>query len=248
MTVEKRKRKKMSFEEVVIPVEAGPSTKKKRKSPEADDDLEKLKNEARPLCTDSEEWGKVSRYKKPKLESWLRDKKFMLDRRTSTEVTKKGVHLVSGLIDRVTKGQGYVQEALCSDHELHDALMIEFGPFVKLLDNKVRILFYVLSDVLRGLGRRPVSHAFVEEEKTTEDVVSPQGFTAADPTVREEIRAQETAVSTPPDPAIQHFDSPRTSRVGKNQQDGENVEQRMAGSVRPGDFREPDVQVPEETV
>lgn len=235
----------MSFEEAVVPVETEP-TKKKRKSPEADDDLEKLKNEARPLCSSSEEWGKISKYKKPKLESWLRDKKFMLDRRTSTEVTRKGVHLVSGLVDRVTKGQGFVQEALCEDHELHDSLMVEFGPFVKLIDNKVRILFLAVADVLKGLGRRPISHAFVVEEKT--DVVSPPGFTAATSTVRETLLAQETAVPIPTDPAVLHIDSPRSSRFGQDSQIGENAEPGMAGSVRPGDFREPDVQIPEETV
>jgi hypothetical protein len=212
----------MSFEEVTVP-ETIPS--KKRKAKEDDDEVETLRSEAKNLCPDGETWSKVSKYKKAKLQSWISDQKFALDRRTADEVTRKLVHLGGSLLDRIFKGQGFVQEALCEDRELQLALQIEAYPLLKILNNKMRVLFLAASDVARGLGRRPQSHAFVEEEKKEDVQPIFPSQTAAETLVRTEIQSTQNEIPSSTESTVLDLNHSREERVREDEQaDSDAVE------------------------
>lgn len=193
---------------------------KKRKKPEGEDeDLEKLKAEARPLCSDAQEWGKIAKFKKPKLESWVRDAKFQLDRRTANEVTSKVVSLGGMILDRALNGEGYVQEALCEDRELVTALQVEAYPVVKLLNNKMRIFFLAVGDIMRGLGRRPKSHAFVEPEEEKSDAGLPVPESSSSETeLRDPLQQEAREVPPLTDPTVLDQCSSREAGLGENVQ------------------------------
>ena len=153
------------FEEVDCTVKAPTKVTKKRKSAEDDTEKDELRHEARTLCCSSEQWKVVSKYPTSKLREWVDMKKFDSDRKVADNIVQRGVQLFGSAVDRLLGADGYISAEFDSDVVLVDSVKQEVGGFLRLLNNKVRILFSAGNNVFSGLAKRPIPTITIEEEK-----------------------------------------------------------------------------------
>ena len=158
------------FEEVDCTGKAPTKVTKKRKSVETDTEKDELRHEARTLCCSSEQWKVISKYPTSKLREWVDMKKFDSDRKVADNIVQRGVQLFGSAVDRLLGADGYISAEFDSDVVLVDSVKQEVGGFLRLLNNKVRILFSAGNNVATGLAKRPVSTITIVEEKGTENV------------------------------------------------------------------------------
>jgi len=137
------------------PVEINKSKKRKHDPP----DLEyaELKSQAKYHCKNIEEYRKVSKLSKEKLELFLSDSVYF----DSVEMMQKAsvyVHeLYSLILDTCGKGDGFVKEQLMSDMSLRNAIQKELLQYSQYLTNRAQIFIFTLTDCIEGKKRQQAS-------------------------------------------------------------------------------------------
>jgi hypothetical protein len=138
-------------------------TGKKRKNNEEDD--EELRELAKTYCVDGEEWAAVSKYNSSKLKSFVENRSFersILLRKSLFD----GVHKIYAMfLDKVSRGDGYVAERISSDQTLRDSIEAECAPLVKFLNNKAKIAFLSINNVVHGKMQQKAEQPTVEIEE-----------------------------------------------------------------------------------
>jgi hypothetical protein len=157
------------FEEVNYTVPPTTKVTKKRKVPENDTEKDELKHEARTLCCSSEQWKVVCKYPTSKLREWVDMKKFESDRKVADSMVQRGIQLFGSAVDLALGGGGCIASEFESDVVLTDSVKQEAGGFLRLLNNKIRILFCTANNVAVGYSKRPASTITIEEEKDVLD-------------------------------------------------------------------------------
>lgn len=127
----------------------GPLRRRKRKR---DDGPEKndLRQRARLFCKSPEQWRTVSRYSPKRLDEFIKEKQF--DQQQVLYDTVFGFihHVWSFGIDKISGGNGFVQEQLECDISLRQSIEEEGQHFVSLLTNKYKILALTCVDTFNG--------------------------------------------------------------------------------------------------
>lgn len=166
-------------ESFVVPAKA----KQKKKS--KDEELEEMRKRAKSYCNSFEQWNSIRKYKKPRLVEWLEQKEFDIDNSLKNSVFSFVQEAYGFILDKISKGEGYVQQQICNDLTLRQALEDEGRNLLKYLSNKSKILVLTGADLYHGKqeqklytpasdhpGQTPV-HDDLREEGERED--SPVG-------------------------------------------------------------------------
>lgn len=143
--------------------------KRKRTEEKVDEEIDGLRDRAKFLCTCAEEWKQVSKYNSKRLEEFVQERVYMQNKALSESVFDQ-IHALLALgLDKVSRGDGYVEEKVLANQNLRKSLEEEGQNFIFLLTNKIRILTLILLDVHSGKRtqrkNQPVSAIHIEEEK-----------------------------------------------------------------------------------
>ena len=102
-------------------------------------DTEELRTEAKVYCTTQEDWRIVGCMSKGKLKNFIEQKEFEQSQHLRNSVFS-GVHrALAFVVDRVGKGEGYIQSALLEDKTLQASIEQEALPFLTFLNNRLKI-------------------------------------------------------------------------------------------------------------
>ena len=150
-------------------VTAGKAKKaRKKKTPYSrttDPEVEDLRKTAKAYCKCSEEW-RLIRKKKAALEEWIEEHTFTRDKNIRDSCLMFGVKAYAFLLDKVTRGNGKVQEQICSDLSLHDSLSEIANTFLKHLTAATKAVILSGHDVMEGkrLQKLEAPPVVIEEE------------------------------------------------------------------------------------
>ena len=135
-------------------------TGKKRKIEEDKDDI---KAKAKILCRDAEEWSSVCKMSTKQLQSYIDKKEFENNANLRSSVFD-GVHRAYAfLADKLSSGNGYVQETMLQDMSLRESIENEAIPLFKYLNNKAKIAFLSANNVVQGKIKQKAEAPVIEE-------------------------------------------------------------------------------------
>jgi len=152
----------MDFEYPEIVEEKKPMkvTGKKRKIEEDKDDV---KEKAKSLCRDAEEWSSVCKMSTKQLQSYIDKREFENNANLRSSVFD-GVHRAYAFIaDKLSAGDGYVQEKMLQDMSLRDSIENETLPLFKYLNNRIKIAVLSANNVVQGKIKQKAETPVIEE-------------------------------------------------------------------------------------
>ena len=152
----------MDFEYPEIVEEKKPKkvTGKKRK---IEEDKDGIKEKAKSLCRDVEEWSSVCKMSTKQLQSYIDKKEFENNANLRSSVFD-GVHRVYAfLADKLSAGDGYVQQKMLQDMSLRESIEDEALPLFKYLNNKAKIAFLSANNVVQGKIKQKAEAPVIEE-------------------------------------------------------------------------------------
>ena len=151
----------MDFDYPEIPQEEKKPVKvtgKKRKMEDPD-----VKERAKSLCRDAEEWSSVCKMSTKQLQSYVDRKEFEQSAALRNSVFD-GVHRAYAfLADKISGGEGFVQEQMLSDMSLRESIEDEALPLFKFLTNKAKIAFLTGNNVVQGKIKQRAEAPVIEE-------------------------------------------------------------------------------------
>ena len=154
-------KKKMDFDYPEIPQEEKKPLKvtgKKRKIDDPD-----IKERAKSLCRDAEEWSSVCKMSTKQLQGYVDRKEFENNANLRNSVFD-GLHRAYAFIaDKLSAGDGYVQEQMLSDVSLRESIENEAIPLFKYLNNKAKIAFLTGNNVVQGKIKQRIEAPVIEE-------------------------------------------------------------------------------------
>ena len=135
-------------------------TGKKRK---IEEDKDGIKEKAKSLCRDVEEWSSVCKMSTKQLQSYVDRKEFEQSAALRNSVFD-GLHRAFAFIaDKLSAGDGYVQEQMLSDVSLRESIENEAIPLFKYLNNKAKIAFLTGNNVVQGKIKQRIEAPVIEE-------------------------------------------------------------------------------------
>lgn len=123
---------------------------KKRKATPNEDELKDLKQKAKFHCRDLKEWRVVSKFSKAKLETYLSDQTYLESAQIAQHFGSFATDMYGFLLDKVTKGGGFVEQEIKSDVTLRNAVQRELVEYVRIITNRLQILIFSGVNVLNG--------------------------------------------------------------------------------------------------
>ena len=138
-------------EEVNKTVDPEPTSKKKRKKSDGrDTELEDMRKLAKSYCSCFEQYNSIRRYSKQRLADWLEQKEFEVDHNLKNSVFSFVQQAYAFVLDKLTKGDGHVQNQIANDLTLRQSLEDEGRNLLQYLSNKSKILVLTSADVYHG--------------------------------------------------------------------------------------------------
>lgn len=150
-------------------------TKKRQRDDTDDDEKRSLLHVARGVCSSAQEWQSIRKYKVKQLRDWVEMRQFERDRAVGEGMIGRGVEVLGHVIDKVTRGGGYVASEIQHDTALAECVQSELGDLIKYLNNRVKIVFLLFNDICAGLAKKPKTNdetPHIEIEEKSEDVDS----------------------------------------------------------------------------
>ena len=154
----------MEFDYPEIPQEEKKPIKITGKKRKIDDpDKDDIKEKAKSLCRDAEEWSSVCKMSTKQLQSYIDKKEFENNANLRSSVFD-GVHrFYAFLADKLSAGDGYVSEKMLQDMSLRESIENEAIPFFKYLNNKAKIAFLSANNVVQGKIKQKAEAPVIEE-------------------------------------------------------------------------------------
>ena len=155
-------KKKMDFEFPEVHEEKKPVkiTGKKRK---CEDDKDELREKAKILCRDPNEFSEVNKMSAKQLKNFCDQKEFKQSAALRSCVFD-GIHKMYAFVaDFLTKGEGYVQQEMLADQSLRESIEQEAIPLFKFLNNKVKIALLTGNNVVQGKIKQKAEAPVIEE-------------------------------------------------------------------------------------
>ena len=96
------------------------------------------------------EWRTVSKYKNIKLEEYLSDRTFMDSAQMCQNFSHVALETYAFILDKVVKGNGFVEQEINSDVTLKDAISREMIEIVTKITNRIQILILTSVNICNG--------------------------------------------------------------------------------------------------
>ena len=154
-------------------------TKRKKKSVEDKENTEDLKRRARLYCKCPEQWRSISRYAPKRLEEFCQEQEFNRDEKMYNGIYEFAHSMYALAMDKLSLGDGYVEQELKADISLRQCIEIECGQLCKYLTNRYKFLALSTVDVTNGKRRQwfecPAPDPIIEEINGGQDDSSEGG-------------------------------------------------------------------------
>ena len=141
----------MDFDYPEIPQEEKKPVKvtgKKRKIEE--DSKDDIKEQAKSICRNAEEWSSTSKMTTKQLKSFIDQKEFEQSAALRSSVFDGVQRAFAFIADKLSAGGGYVEEQMLSYVSLRESIEHEAIPLFKYLNNKAKIAFLTGNNVVQG--------------------------------------------------------------------------------------------------
>ena len=153
----------MDFTYVEEPEEKKAPVKVTGKKRKVEDDKDELRQKAKILCRDSNEFSEVNKMSAKQLRSFVDQKEFDQSAALRGSVFD-GIHQMYAFVaDKLSRGEGYVQEQMLSDQSLRESIEQEALPLFQYLNNKVRIALLTGNNVVQGKIKQKAESPAVQE-------------------------------------------------------------------------------------
>ena len=154
------------FTKVPEPVKK-PKKRKHSELKKTDTDTDDLKNRARFYCKSPDQWLIVKKYGKDRLEQFVIEHDFNTQQNLYESLFGFIHKVLAVMCDKLTAGEGHVQEQIMSDITLRQSIEQEGGNFIQFLTNRYKIVALTCVDTFNGkqkeISLRP--QITIEEEK-----------------------------------------------------------------------------------
>jgi hypothetical protein len=153
-------------------------TKKKRKRSEKAEDVEELvelKKKAKFFCRCPEQWTTVSKMSKPRMKDWVAEKEYEKQAELYSTVAEFAHQMFAVVLDKLTRGDGYVETELKADQSLKECLRNELGSIVSYLTNRWRLGALTAIDVTNAKRRQLLERPPASRELEPEDILEING-------------------------------------------------------------------------
>ena len=138
------------IQHVPVSAEVRQSTKTKKRKSDEDPELCELRHNAKNHCKNIKEYRLVSKYNKAKLEEYLSDRTFMQSAVMCQQFSDVTVNAYGFLLDKLTKGNGFVESEIKSDISLKVAMSREMIFFMQVITNRIQILILTTLNVFNA--------------------------------------------------------------------------------------------------
>jgi hypothetical protein len=200
-----------STDDVMPAVVVKNGAKRKRKAIEDKDGLDELKRQARLYCKCPEQWRSVSRYAPKRLAEFCQEQQFSRDQQMYDNIFDAAHHMYAFAMDKLSRGNGYVENDLKSDVSLRECIEVELMAVCRFLTNRWKFMALSSIDIANAKRRQWIecpTPVLVEEingddadscdqDRDVEHVAEPAApvtrsdFTGDDATPADETTAQE---------------------------------------------------------
>ncbi len=129
-----------------------PKKTKKRKAVDTIDDpaVKDLREKAKFYCKNVTEWRIVAKYNKTRLEEYLVDQDFLAGAQLSDQFSDVTTNVIAYLVDKISKGDGYVEQELKCDISLRNCIQKELVDVLKIMTNRMQIAIFSVVDIVSG--------------------------------------------------------------------------------------------------
>ena len=190
-----------SFQKIDPPAQPEPApkeTKKANRKRKVEQDETDMRRVARRYCASIEEWNEVKNLSAAKLEDFCHEKEFINEKKLNTSIIA-AIHNGIGLVlDKLTRGNGYVYEEITNDLTLRAAIEEEGVEWLQYITNRVRIALLSTIDTINGkrIQRQnepadPIIEEEEEEKENNDTTRTMEGSEENDPTLNSDSRQEE---------------------------------------------------------
>lgn len=137
-------------------------------APDDTDELRELKHKAKYHCRDIKEWRVISKYNKKKLEEYLNDQTFLEGSEIARNFGDFATDFYGFVLDKLTKGDGYVEAEIKNDLTLKSAVQRELVEYVKHITNRIQIFVFSSINVVNGKKKQSLNAPLCSTERTSE--------------------------------------------------------------------------------
>jgi hypothetical protein len=140
-------------------------TKKKRKRidvAENETEMLEIKKKAKFHCKCPEQWTTVNKMSKVRIVQWVAEKEFEKQAELYSTVTDFAHEMFAMVFDKMSKGDGYVENELKSDQSLKECIRNELGNVVSYLTNRWKLGALTLIDVTNAKRRQMIEMPTIE--------------------------------------------------------------------------------------
>ena len=153
---------------------------KKRKRTEDDKtNTDELKKRARLFCKCPEQWRSVSKYNPKRLEEFVNEQTFSQDQVLYDGVFDFAHSMYALLLDKLSGGEGYVEQELKADVSLRQCIEVEMANVCQYLTNRYKLAALSTIDVTNAKRRQyleaPPPDPVVEEINDPPDSCHEEG-------------------------------------------------------------------------
>ena len=128
---------------------------KKRKRTEDDKtNTDELKKRARLFCKCPEQWRSVSKYNPKRLEEFVTEKTYEQDQVLYDGVFDFAHSMYALLVDKLSGGEGYVEQELKADISLRQCIEVEMSNICQYLTNRYKLAALSTIDVTNAKRRQ----------------------------------------------------------------------------------------------
>jgi hypothetical protein len=150
----------------VQPVAVTTTKKRKRVITEDGDDL--LRQKARLFAKTPEAWRSVSKYSAVRLKEYVEEHQHNQQQHLYETVFDFSHKIVGLVLDKLSKGDGYVQREIESDITIRQCIEQEMQNWVTFLSNRYKAIACLGIDVVNGKRRQSIEAPVIIEETTNE--------------------------------------------------------------------------------
>ena len=151
--------------ETTVPVQpVAVTTTKKRKRVITDDGDDLLKQKARLFAKTPEAWRSVSKYSASRLKEYVEENKHRQQQALYETIFDFSHKIVGLVLDKLSKGDGYVQREVESDITIRQCIEQELQNWVQFLSNRYKAIACLGIDVINGKKRQSIETPVIIEE------------------------------------------------------------------------------------
>ena len=126
------------------------NNKKRKKIENKDEERNDLRKKARFFCQSPEQWRSVSKYNIVRLKDFIESKEYDQNNKMTTSVFDF-IHSTLGImLDKISQGDGYVEDKIRNDMLLRESIEFEGAEFVRYMNSKMRVIALSLIDTYNG--------------------------------------------------------------------------------------------------